>query len=196
MDLPISLQEGILRIRMSPREDLTNNLMRVAKRDPEAFDALYQATSAKLFGIVIRILHRRELAEEVLQDVYLKIWERAGDFNPAKGSPITWMAILARNRALDCVRRHAAMALDDVVNIDELHNCKSEGHMDVGFSDDLRRLMDCLNGLPQDKRDMVLLAYHQGYSREDLSRRYNSPVNTIKTWLHRSLAQLRDCLGS
>ena len=84
---------------------LVELLQRVAVKDKTAFSALYAATSAKLYGIVLRILVRRDLADEVLQEVYVKIWERAGDFDPGRASPITWMAAIARNRALDEARK-------------------------------------------------------------------------------------------
>ena len=85
--------------------ELSELLAQVARRDRQAFAAMYAATSAKLFGIIVRILGRRDLAEEVLQEVYVKIWERAGDFDPSRASPITWLATIARNRALDEIGR-------------------------------------------------------------------------------------------
>ena len=88
-------------------------LQRIAARDRPAFAMLYSATSAKLYGIVLRILKRRDIAEEVLQDVYVKIWERAGDFEAGRASPITWMATIARNRAIDEVRRRAPVSIED-----------------------------------------------------------------------------------
>ena len=88
-------------------------LARVARRDAEAFGALYDATSAKLYGIVLRILKRRDLADEVLQEVYVKIWERAGDFDAGRASPITWMATIARNRALDEARKRQPVSIEE-----------------------------------------------------------------------------------
>lgn len=174
--------------------DLGDLMDRVAARDRGAFEALYRATSAKLYGIVVGILVRRSLADEVLQEVYARIWERAADFDPAKGSPIAWMAAVARNRALDDLRRARAapvsampegfdMASEDASILDAL-----EGN------DRLRALIACLDRLDGEKREAVLLAYYRGCSREALSRRYGRPVPTIKTWLHRSLLQLRLCL--
>ena len=96
-----------------PAADLSDLLARVAARDREAFAAVYKATSAKLWGIVVRILPRRAMAEDVLQDVYVRIWERAATFDPAKASPITWMATIARNRAIDEVRRRTPVSIED-----------------------------------------------------------------------------------
>jgi RNA polymerase sigma-70 factor (ECF subfamily) len=179
----------------SPRE-LVDLIARVARRDRQAFAALYQATSAKLFGIVVRILARRELAEEVLQEVYVKIWERAGDFDATRASPITWMATIARNRALDEARRARPVAIDDrpeVLDIADPAELQSDR---IEASEDLSRMLDCLARLEPDRRDIVRLAYIDGLSRETLAKRYGRPVATIKTWLHRSLKQLKDCLGT
>jgi len=90
---------------------LTELLARVATRDRVAFRQFYEATSSKLYGIVLRILRRRDIADEVLQEVYVKVWERAADFNPTVASPITWLAAIARNRALDEVRRRQAVSI-------------------------------------------------------------------------------------
>ena len=179
----------------SPRQ-LADLMARVAGRDRAAFTALYQATSAKLFGIVLRILLRRDLAEEVLQEVYVKIWERAGDFDAGRASPITWMATIARNRALDEVRRVKPVAIDDrpeVLDIADPAELQSDR---LEKSEEVARMLDCLGRLEPDRRDIVRLAYIEGLSREALAKRYGRPVATVKTWLHRSLKQLKDCLGS
>jgi RNA polymerase sigma-70 factor, ECF subfamily len=177
------------------RDGLADLLRQVAARDTTAFAALYKHTSAKLYGVVARILTRGDVAADVLQEAYVRIWEKAGDFDPAKGSPLAWMATIARNRALDEVRRVRPASLEDqpvgfepaAEEIDPLAaRERSEG---------LTALVDCLKGLDEEKRAVVLLAYYRGLSREALSKRFGRPVPTIKTWLHRSLAQLRDCLA-
>ncbi len=176
--------------------DLADLLARVSNGDRAAFVSVYQATSAKLYGIVLRILGRRDLADEVLQEVYVKVWERAGDFDRSQASPISWMAAIARNRALDEVRRKRPIALDDAP---EALNAADPGLLasdKVVHSEDAIRLERCLQGLEADKQAMVRLAYLEGWSREQLAQRYGAPVSTIKTWLHRSLKQLKDCLSS
>jgi RNA polymerase sigma-70 factor, ECF subfamily len=182
--------------RGSAGNGLGDLLSRIAKRDAAAFSALYQQTNAKLYGVVARILTRGDIAADVLQEAYVRIWEKAGDFDPAKGSPLAWMATIARNRALDEVRRVRPVSLEDqpegfepaAEDIDPLAaRERSEG---------LTALVDCLKALDEEKRAVVLLAYYRGSSREALAKRFGRPVPTIKTWLHRSLAQLRDCLAS
>lgn len=167
----------------------------IARRDRRAFEQLYEATSAKLYGIVLRILHQRALADDVLQEIYVRIWERAGDFDQTRASPITWMATIARNRALDEVRRKSPVSLEEVPDSIELAD-DSEHPLDKQErSEELTKLLACLEALEEDKRKMILLAYYRGMSREALSQRFSTPVSTIKTWLHRSLTQLRGCLA-
>ncbi len=177
-------------------DDLTDLLARVSARDAAAFAALYKQTSAKLYGVVARILTRGDVASDVLQEIYVRIWEKAGEFDPAKGSPLAWMATIARNRALDEVRRVRPLSLEDqpegfepaAEDVDPLATRqRSEG---------LTALVECLKALDDEKRAVVLLAYYRGLSREALAKRFGRPVPTIKTWLHRSLAQLRDCLAT
>jgi RNA polymerase sigma-70 factor (ECF subfamily) len=179
-----------------PAADLSDLLARVAARDREAFAAVYKATSAKLWGIVVRILPRRAMAEDVLQDVYVRIWERAATFDPAKASPITWMATIARNRAIDEVRRRTPVSIEDAPEALEVVEEGLNPLQGAELSQDLRRLRECLQGLDPERREIVLLAYYNGLSRDELAKRFAQPVATIKTWLHRSLAQLRKCLGS
>lgn len=175
--------------------DLVDLLDRVAARDREAFGSLYRATSAKLYGILVGILVRRSLADEALQDVYARIWERAGDFDAARGSPIAWMAAIARNRALDDLRRAKAMPVSALPEGFDIASDATNADDAMERSDRLRALLACLDRLDVEKREAVLLAYYRGFSREALSRRYGRPVATIKTWLHRSLLQLRLCLS-
>jgi RNA polymerase sigma-70 factor (ECF subfamily) len=168
---------------------------RVAARDRAAFSALYAATSAKLYGIILRISRRRDIADEVLQEVYVQIWERAGRYDAAKGSPITWMVTIARNRALDEVRRKKAISMEEAPEALQVPS-EEEYPLDrVERNQQLVRLRQCLEGLDRDRREAVLLAYREGMSREALGQRFARPPATIKSWLRRSLLQLRDCLG-
>jgi RNA polymerase sigma-70 factor, ECF subfamily len=176
--------------------ELAELLARVAAGDRDAFATVYQVTSAKLWGIIIRILRRRDLAEDVMQDVYFRIWERAGSFDPVKASPITWLAVIARNRAIDELRRKSPVSIEDRPEALEIEEDSADPLEMAEQSDELKRLKDCLQGLEPQRREMVLLAYYSGLSRDELAQRYAHPINTIKTWLHRSLAQLRKCLGS
>src|SRR5271155_4859680 len=175
--------------------ELADLLRRVAARDSAAFAMLYKQTRAKLYGVVARILTKGDLSGEVLQEVFVRIWEKAGDYDVDKGSPIAWMATIARNRALDEVRRVRPVSLEDMP---EGFEPAAEEIDPLAFrerSEQLTALTKCLETLDEEKRKLVLLAYYRGLSREALSERMQRPVPTIKTWLRRGLAQLRDCLS-
>ncbi len=177
-------------------DGLADLLGRTAARDAAAFAALYKLTSAKLYGVVARILTRGDAAADVLQEAYVRIWQKAGDFDPAKGSPLAWMATIARNRALDEVRRVRPGSIEDMPASFEPAAADVDPLAARERSEGLQALINCLQALDEEKRAVVLLAYYRGSSREALAKRFGRPVPTIKTWLHRSLAQLRDCLAS
>jgi len=193
---PIQLLEIGVHTVMTSAQDLSALLHRVARKDRAAFAEGYQATSAKLYGIALRILKRRDIADEVLQEVYVKIWERAADFSLDRASPISWMATIARNRALDEVRRKRPVAIEDHPEVQNFASDDETALAAIMRSEDGRRLADCLTRLEPDRRQMVVLAYCEGLSRDELAAKYGQPVNTIKTWLRRSLASLKGCLGS
>lgn len=176
------------------RQDLVEALEGTARGDLAAFKAVYAATCVKLYGIIVRILERPDLADEVLQEVYVRVWQRAGDFDRTASSPITWLATIARNRALDEVRRGTMRSLDDHP---ELLQVPSEDDPAATHerNEQLRRLYACLEALEPEKKEIVLLVYYHGLTREEISSRFKRPVATVKTWLRRSLAQLKDCLG-
>jgi RNA polymerase sigma-70 factor, ECF subfamily len=142
-----------------------------------------------------RILKERSAADDLLQEIYVKIWDRAADYDSAKASPITWMATIARNRALDEVRRprHTIDLPEEV--LERVAGDDPDPLESRQGSEQLRRLMACLAALAEDRRQMIVLAYYRGWTREALSKCFDRPVSTIKTLLHRSLAQLRGCLA-
>jgi RNA polymerase sigma-70 factor, ECF subfamily len=176
--------------------DLIALLGRVAKQDRNAFSALYAATSAKLYGVIWRILPAKDRAEDVLQDVYVRIWNKAASYDAAKASPIAWMATIARNRAIDEVRRRAPLSIEDAPQALDVAADGPDPLAAAQQSEELHRLNDCLQALDGERRQIVLLAYYTGLSRDEIAQRFGHPVGTIKVWLHRSLAQLRKCLGS
>jgi RNA polymerase sigma-70 factor (ECF subfamily) len=171
-------------------------LAAIGAGDQAAFERLYAATRAKLYGIVLRILRRADLAEEVLQDAYLKIWRNAREFDAQKATPMTWMVAIARNRAIDLVRRKPEISIEDEPAALDIVAENPTPLAAREMTEDLRRLLGCLGALEDDRRRMVLLAYYNGMSREELAAKFEKPVNTIKTWLRRSLIEIRECLGS
>jgi RNA polymerase sigma-70 factor (ECF subfamily) len=167
-----------------------------ARRDRAAFAALYSQTSAKLFGITLRILRQREWAEEALQESFVAVWERAGDFDPARGSAIGWLVTIVRHCAIDQLRRNAARpqsrSATDEATAEALSILAAPGGADTGA--ELRALQRCLDELDEQSRRAVLLAYCYGLTREELAARLEVPIGTAKSWLRRSLERLRKCL--
>jgi RNA polymerase sigma-70 factor, ECF subfamily len=176
--------------------DLTALLAAVAQGDRAAFEQLYVATRAKLYGVVLRILRRHDLADEVIQESYLKIWGSAGSFDQSKASPITWMVAIARNRAIDLVRKRSEVSLEEEPEAMDIAADIPNPLAARELSEDLKQLMTCIGTLDADRKQIVLLAYYNGLSREQLAVKFDKPVNTIKTWLRRSLIEIRQCLGS
>jgi RNA polymerase sigma-70 factor, ECF subfamily len=180
---------------LSPQE-LVWLLAAVAKGDRPAFERLYAATRAKLYGVVLRILRRHDLADEVMQETYLKIWNSAGQFDPALSSPITWMVAIARNRAIDQVRKKTEVSIDEDPAVLEIAADSPDPLARREMTEELRRLLACMGRLDEERRRLVLFAYYDGWSREQLAAKFDKPVNTVKTWLRRALIEIRECLGS
>jgi RNA polymerase sigma-70 factor (ECF subfamily) len=181
---------------MLSSQELVWLLAAVAKADRPAFERLYAATRAKLYGVVLRILRRRDLADEVMQDTYLKIWNSAGQFDAALSSPVTWMVAIARNRAIDLLRRKSEISIEDEPDVLETAADSPDPLAKQEMTEELRRLLACMGRLDEERRRLVLFAYYGGWSREQLATKFDKPVNTIKTWLRRSLLEIRECLES
>jgi len=168
----------------------------VAKGDQAAFERLYVATRAKLYGVVLRILRRQDLADEVMQETYLKIWNSAGQFDPALASPITWMVAIARNRAIDLVRKKTEVSIEEESDVFDFAADTPDPLAKREMTEELERLLACMAKLDEERRRLVLFAYYHGWSREQLAARFETPVNTIKTWLRRALRDIRECLDA
>jgi RNA polymerase sigma-70 factor, ECF subfamily len=176
---------------MSTPVEITWLLAAVTKGDASAFERLYQATCAKLYGVVLRILRRHDLAADVMEEAYLQIWQRAGEFNPAQSTPLAWMVAIARRLAIDLSRQPATDAAEPEV-IDE-----NEGPGTVPrhqLTEDLKRLLTCIGRLEPDRQRMLLLAYYGAFTREQLSIKLDMPVNLLRASLRRSLVEVEQCL--
>jgi RNA polymerase sigma-70 factor (ECF subfamily) len=171
-------------------------LAAVGRGDQPSFERLYSATRGKLYGVVLRILRRPDLAEEVVQEAYVKIWRSAGQFDPSIASPITWMVAIARNRAIDLVRKKTEDPIEDESEVNEIAAETPHPLAQREMTEELKRLLACMGKLDPERQRLVLLAYYSGWSREQLAAKFDKPVNTIKTWLRRSLMEIRECLGS
>lgn len=177
------------------RTALVQALSRVASGDRSALEDVYRRTSAKLFGVVLRILPDRQEAEDVLQDVYLTVWRKAAMFDPGRASPITWLATLARNRALDRVRARGPRSFvsDDILAATP--DAAPLASETLAFGDDYRRVVVCLDGLDPGHASAVRQIFLNGLTYEALAQRIDTPIGTVKSWVRRSLIKLRACLG-
>lgn len=174
--------------------ELAALLEAVGRRDRAAFKALYDRVAPKLFAIALRILRDKGAAEDALQEIFLRIWQNAGSFSPDAGSALGWLIAIARNRAIDLLRSRRAMPLANETTDLWENIAATDGGEAARLN--LVTLQRCLGAIEEPARSCVLLAYYEGYSREELSQRFDKPVNTIKTWLFRSLTLLKSCLDS
>lgn len=177
-----------------PPHDISKLIVRTAMRDRLAFDLLYQQTSAKLFGVCLRIVNDRSDAEEVLQEVFVKIWVKAGSFAVSELSPLSWLTAIARNQAIDCIRaRGKPMADYDAVIEKEADSAPNPEDMAVATGE-RGHINRCLEELETDRAAAIRGAYLTGESYDELAARYRVPLNTMRTWLRRGLLKLKECL--
>jgi RNA polymerase sigma-70 factor (ECF subfamily) len=179
--------------------DVRRLLLSTVAHDAAAFEELYRKTAPLLLAVALRVVGRRELAEEVLHDGFLKIWHSARSFDPTAAHPVAWMVAIIRNRAIDLV------SSADLARVEPLEE-DAEGVLaqilDTGSSADqlleghrrARSVRDCLAELEAPERQALVLAYHHGLSHGDLARHLNRPLGTVKSWVRRALQNLRICV--
>jgi RNA polymerase sigma-70 factor (ECF subfamily) len=175
--------------------EIADLIARCALRDRAAFKLLYGRTSAKLFGVTLRILRDRSEADEALQEVYVKIWQRADKYVPGGYSPISWLVAVARNHALDVLRARKPRGEDIDLALDVADAGLNPEQAEAARGE-RSRIDNCLGQLDAEKADAVRGAYLDGYSYEELATRHKVPLNTMRTWLRRSLLRLRECLSA
>ena len=174
--------------------EITWLLAAAARGDIAAFDRLYTTTCAKIYGVVLRILRRHDLAADVMEETYLQVWRSAGEFDPALSNPVAWMVAIARRRAIDLARKPDA-GTDD--SEPELAEAESPGVLPRReMPEELKRLLTCIGRLEPDRQRMVLLAYYGAFSRDRLAVKLDMPANLLKASLRRSLTELEQCLTS
>ena len=181
-------------------QQLRTWLLGAARRDAVAFRALYDATSSKLFGFAVRILHKQELAEEALQESFIAIWNNAASYQGHLAAPMTWMATIVRNKAFDLLRRSADTVevdaeLFDSEVINALRDPSATPIEALEMSGDARALAHCMSALDGVHRQVVALAYYHDLSHSEVAQHLSLPIGTVKTWIRRSLERLRDCLA-
>lgn len=179
---------------MTAIADIEAMIGRIALGDRQAFSSLYSATSAKLFGICLRVLDNRAEAEDALQEVFVKVWHAASRYQVIGLSPMTWLITITRNHAIDRLRQRRAVS-GDMDELAELADLSPGPEALAVASSERGRIAGCLEQLEPDKADAVRRAYVEGETYEELAHRYGVPLNTIRTWLRRSLLKLKECLS-
>lgn len=190
--------------RAAPLTDVSGDdpiaplLARVANGDRAAFRTLYSVAAPKLMGVLVRMLGTRSEAEDALQEVFTRVWVRAGRFDPALGRGLPWLVTIARNLAIDRLR---ARPFEGAVGDEEdesgtVQDSRPGAEARLQALDDARRVVDCMGQLEPDRAAAVRGAYLQGLSYQQLAERHSVPLNTMRTWLRRSLLRLKECIES
>jgi RNA polymerase sigma-70 factor, ECF subfamily len=188
-------------------EALAAALSRVALGDREAFATVYQATSARLFGVILRIQPDRAQAEDILQDVFINIWRAAGGFEAARSQPMTWLTSIARHRAIDSRRRQKTEVATVSTQLYSDDGDEPQDLLDKVASAEpgplellhqaaqAREVTHCMAQLSAEQQQCLALAYYQGLSHSELASHLAQPLGTVKSWVRRALAALKDCLS-
>ncbi len=163
----------------------------VATGDQAVFRQLYDRVSPQLFSLCLRITRDRDLARDILQEGFLRIWQKAHLYDPSKGHALAWMTVITRNVAFDVIRSGTAARSVQTVVPEDLDQVAAPTN-DPNIPLDVRK---CLSHLDEKHRNIIILAYIHGLSYNELADHYAAPIGTIKTWVHRGMVQLKGCLG-
>ena len=184
-------------------KDLSQLLARAGLGDRAAFATLYEKTSAHLFAVVLRISRDRAQAEDILQEVYVNVWRAASGFDAAQAQPLTWLTSIARNRAIDSLRRaqtqpqlQTAIANDDEeTDVYDAVADETPGPLEMlSRASDARALSHCMQALTAQQRQSVALAFYDGLSHAEVAEKMRQPLGTVKSWVRRALMSLKSCL--
>jgi RNA polymerase sigma factor (sigma-70 family) len=176
---------------------LVEAIRRLGRGDDSALPVIYRATSAKLFGIALRILGDRAEAEDVLQEVYINLWQHAARFDAERASPISWLATFARNRAVDRLRRltaGGAMRREPLDAADAVPDPAPRADDQLVSAGEAQALHRCIDALEVRQREAIRAAWFDGLSYPELASRAAVPLGTMKSWIRRGLIQLKECL--
>jgi RNA polymerase sigma-70 factor, ECF subfamily len=172
-------------------------LVDVADGSRNAFESLYRATSPKLLSVCMRVLSDRAEAEDVLQEVFTTIWHKSHQFDPARASPIAWLAMIARNKAIDRLRANPARgSLTTIEFADDIADAGASPLQTAESADERERLEACMARLEPKRQALIRAAFFEGSTYEELASRSASPLGSVKSWIRRGLLQLRGCLES
>ena len=171
-------------------------LKAIAKSDEEALAQLYDRYRIILFGLLVRILISREEAEDVLQEVFLQVWKRAGDFDEHRGRPFTWLVTLARSRAIDRLRSLASRARVAIAGARDESELISDAVSDAFRSEQRGLVTDALAQLPEEQKRALILAYFDGLTQSEIAARLGAPLGTVKTRMRAGITKLRELLAN
>ena len=169
-------------------------LQAVSRGDESALGALYDRYRLILFGLILRILHDRQEAEDVLQEAFLQVWRRASDFDPARGRAFTWLVTIARSRALDRLRASGSRARIATEAEQEPRESTSDAAADAVKSEEGEIVRQALAELPEEQRRALFMAYFEGLTQSEIAARLGDPLGTVKTRMRSGLMKLRELL--
>jgi RNA polymerase sigma-70 factor, ECF subfamily len=179
-----------------PVDHVGELLQRTATGDQDAFARLYDMLSSRVFGLILRILVDRSQSEEVLQEVFLEVWQSASRFAPNKGQGRSWVLTMAHRRAVDRVRSSQAASDRDVrVGFRDIEPPRDDVADNVELRFEAQRVVEALAGLPDSQREAITLAYYGGYSQSEIAAMVGAPLGTIKTRMRDGLTRLRAGMG-
>lgn len=173
---------------VSGMHEIERLLSDVAAGDMAAFRALYDSAAGRLLAIATNILREREAAEDAVQEAFLRIWRRAGSYEPSRGSPLAWMGVIARNAALDHARRRRP--------VEELQAADVIALAVQPVEPPDARLGQCLGRLPADQAKAIVTMYNYGLSHAELAQQLSAPLGTVKSWVRRGTQSLKECMES
>lgn len=176
------------------RAKLADALIRTGSEDRAAFQEVYTLTSAKLFGICLRICGDRGAAEDILHEVYITVWKRAGAYQPGRVSPVTWLATIARNKSIDWIRARRIRPTHPVEEALMIADDQPDQLQTAARDEESQRLHDCLDALEDRARDAIRTAFFDGLTYAELAERKGVPLGTMKSIVRRGLLQLRGCV--
>lgn len=181
---------------MPKKDPLADLLSQCAAGDEQALKKLYQRCSPKLYAVALALLRNEDLAEDILQDSFVKIWKRSATYNPSKGAAMTWMASIVRHRALDVLRSaHLQQERNlDQFAVEALADSTQDPSSLAEIKASMAAILDCMDQLKEEQKQCIIKAYCYGYSHDEISKSLATPLGTVKAWIRRGIKRIRECL--
>ena len=181
---------------VSETDRISDLIAHMQRGNETALRQLYSLTAPKLLAVALRIVKRRSLAEDVVQESFVRIWRSCHDYAASKGSVWAWMITIVRNGAIDCLRRDREVLMDPEENIWERADPADGPLQALLRHEQASAIKKCLDQLPKDQRQVILIAYYEGHTHEVIAQQLGTPLGTVKTWIRRGLVRVKECLQS